>query len=255
MRSPFVLTLPLLLLCAVLSAHGQAGPPPARLSADEVVDRLILRNLERAQALAGYRSTRVYRAEYHGLFGARSAEMVVEMQYARPDRKEFVIRSQTGSKVIIDRVFKKILESEKEAFNLENQKRIALDHGNYSFTLLELESTPEGGRYVLAVEPRTKSKFLYRGKIWVDAEDFAVVRIMAEPAKSPSFWVRNTKIEQRYGKVGEFWLPASNHSASAIRLGGHADLSIEYKDYELAAPAPLVSGPVTRAPAAARSGH
>ena len=254
MRS-FTLSLsPLLLLGMVLSSSGQSSPP-ARLSADQVVDRLVLRNLERAQALHGYRSTRVYRAEYHGLFGARSAEMVVEMQYARPDRKEFVIRSQTGSKVIIDRVFKKILESEKEAFNLENQKRIALDHDNYSFTLLDLESTPEGSRYVLEVEPRTKSKFLYRGKIWVDAEDFAVVRIMAEPAKSPSFWVRNTRIEQHYGKVGEFWLPASNHSASAIRLGGHADLSIEYKDYELAAPAPLVSGPVTRAPAAARSGH
>lgn len=255
MRS-FTLSLPpLLLLCAVSFAGGESSAAVASLSADQVVDRLVLKNLERAQALNGYRSTRVYRAEYHGLFGARSAEMVVDMEYSRPDRKEFVIRSQTGSKVIIDRVFKKILESEKEAFNLENQKRIALDHDNYRFTLVDFETTPEGSRYVLAVEPKTKSKFLYRGKIWVDAEDFAVVRIMAEPAKNPSFWVRNTKIEQHYGKVGEFWLPASNRSASAIRLGGHADLSIEYKDYELGAAAPLVSGAVTRAPGAARSGH
>ena len=40
-------------------------------------------------------------------------------------------------------------------------------------------------QYVLNVIPRTDEKFLYRGKIWVDAKDFAVTRIEAEPAKEP----------------------------------------------------------------------
>jgi hypothetical protein len=87
--------------------------------------------------------------------------------------------------------------------------------------------------YVLSVEPRTKDKFLYRGRIWVDAEDFAVVRIKAEPAKNPSFWTRNTEIEHVYVKVSDFWLPAHNHSVSKIRLGGRADFTIEYKDYQV----------------------
>ncbi len=40
------------------------------------------------------------------------------------------------------------------------------------------------------VEPQTNNKLLFRGRIWVDAEDFAVVRIEAVPAKNPSFWTK-----------------------------------------------------------------
>ena len=77
------------------------------------------------------------------------------------------------------------------------------------------------------------------GRIWVDAADFAVVRLEGEPAKNPSFWTKDSKIEQTYSKVNDFWLPAFNRSASAIRLGGHASFSIEYKDYQITAATPL----------------
>ena len=81
--------------------------------------------------------------------------------------------------------------------------------------------------------PKMKNKFLYRGKIWVDAKDFAVVRIKAEPAVNPSFWIKRTEIEHTYEKIGQFWLPAENRTESVIRLGGVAHLSIEYKDYKI----------------------
>jgi hypothetical protein len=83
------------------------------------------------------------------------------------------------------------------------------------------------------VEPRTKDKFLYRGRIWVDARDFAVIRLEAEPAKNPSFWTKKAEVVQEYRKVSGFWLPSHNQSSSAIRLGGHAELTIEYKDYDI----------------------
>jgi len=235
----------LLLTCTALTLCGtaQLSPAPAgpRLSAEEVVRSLTRRNLERAQALPAYRSTRIYRVEYRGFPGARSAELVVEAKYEPPNRKDFAIRSETGSKLIIDRVFKKLLEGEKEAFEADNQARTALNTDNYDFTLLGYESGPQGAAYVLSVEPRTKSKFLYRGKIWVDAKDFAVTRIAAEPARNPSFWIKQTQIEQVYGKVNEFWLPAHNHSVTSVRLGGHADFTIEYKDYQMTVATPLVS--------------
>jgi hypothetical protein len=244
----------LLLTGVALSLCGTAqtapGPGPASpaatarpaLSAAQVVQNLVRMNLERAHALPGYRSTRIYHAEYHGFPGSRSAEMVVDVEYKPPSTKVFTIRSQTGSKLIIDRVFKKLLEGEKEAFEADNQRSTALNDDNYSFTLLGYESAPEGSRYVLAVEPKTKSKFLYRGKIWVDAGDFAVTRIMGEPAKNPSFWIRQTQIEQVYVKVDEFWLPERNHSMTAVRLGGRADFTIEYKNYQLTVPTSLVAG-------------
>ena len=213
--------------------------PMAALTAEQVVDNLVLRNLERARALGAYHATRVYRLEYRGFPSSRSAEMTVDVDYRSPATKEFSIRSETGSHFLIEKVFQKMLQSEKEALTEENQARVALNNDNYRFTLSGCENLATGLSYILSVEPRTNNKLLYRGRIWVDAEDFAVVRIEAAPAKNPSFWTKDTRIEQVYTKVGNFWLPLSNRSNSAIRLGGHAYFSIDYQDYKITAEAPL----------------
>jgi hypothetical protein len=213
-------------------------PDPA-LTTEQVVDKLIQRNLERARALAAYQGTRVYRLEYEGFPGSRSAEMTVAVKYRFPAAKEFIIQSETGSRVLIEKVFHKLLQSEKDALTAENQAHVALNNDNYRFTLAGYESMPTGPCYVLSVEPLTKNKLLYRGRVWVDTEDFAVVRIEAAPAKNPSFWTKETRIVQVYAKVGDFWLPVSNRSSSAIRLGGQADFTINYQDYQITAATPL----------------
>lgn len=205
----------------------------APLTAEQVVHNLDQMNLHRTQALRAYQATRTYRLEYHGFPGTRSAEMVVKVKYLSPGTKEFIVQSATGSKLIIDKVFKKLLEAEKEALDAETQRRSALTDDNYRFTMIAYENGSSGATYVLKVEPRTKDKFLYRGRIWVDAEDFAVVRVEVEPAKNPSFWSKKAEIVQVYMKVGDFWLPAYNHSVTAVRLGGHAEMTINYKDYEI----------------------
>lgn len=205
----------------------------APLTAEQVISNLVQMNLHRVQALHTYTGIRTYRVDYGGFPGTRSAEMVVGVKYLSPGTKEFVVQSAAGSELILDKVFKKLLEAEVEAQDAEIQRRSALTEDNYSFTLAGYESSLSGTRYVLKVEPRTKDKFLYRGRIWVDAEDFAVVRIEAEPAKNPSFWTKQAEIVQVYMKVSDFWLPAHNHSVTAIRLGGHAELTIDYKDYEI----------------------
>jgi len=212
-------------------AHAPASP--VRLHAEEIVTRLVERNMERARALGAYQGTRVYRLDYHGFPGSRSAEMIVDVTFRPPGTKDFSIRSEKGCQLIIERVFKRMLQSEQEAVTKENQSHIALNQENYSFTLTGYESTPAGAAYVLYVEPRTNNKLLYRGQIWVDAEDFAVTRIEASPAKNPSFWTKETKIVQVYKKVGDFWLPESNRSTSAIRLGGQASFTIDYQDYHI----------------------
>jgi hypothetical protein len=209
-----------------------ASPVPL-LTTDEIVTKMVERNLERARALGAYQGTRVYHLEYRGFPGSRNADMIVEVKYRSPGTKDFSVRSEHGSKLIIDRIFKRMLQTEKEALSEENQSRVALNQNNYRFALAAFENMPTGPSYVLSVEPRTDDKLLYRGRIWVDAEDFAVVRIEAAPAKNPSFWTKETKIEQVYGKVGNFWLPVFNRSSSEIRLGGHASFTIDYQDYQI----------------------
>ena len=240
LSSRTVLLILLFLFCIGIRRPAGAQQPSmpvsianAPLSMEQVVANLVRMNLERSQALHAYHGTRIYRVNYNGFPGTRSAEMVVDVKYQSPGTKEFTIQSATGSRMIIDKVFKKLLEAEKEALAAETQRHTALNGDNYDFTLVGFESTPFGSMYVLIVEPKTKDKFLYRGRIWVDAEDFAVVRLEAEPAKNPSFWTKRNEVEQVYMKVNDFWLPSRNHSVTTIRLGGLAELTIQYNNYQI----------------------
>jgi hypothetical protein len=243
-----LLCLPLfgfLVLDAAAQRPSQSAEEPAAsvksspLAVDDVVRNLQQRNAERAAALEEFAGTRVYRMQYRGVPSDHDAEMVVSMTFHAPAAKQFSVVSQTGSKFIVEHVFMKLLEGEQEAASDENRRRSALSTDNYDFELAGYESSPDGGRYILDLLPKTKNKFLYRGKIWVDDKDFAVVRIEGEPGKNPSFWIKKTEIAHRYVKVNDFWLPAENHTESAIRLGGRAILSIEYRDYKITRANPL----------------
>jgi hypothetical protein len=205
----------------------------APLSTDQVVDNLIRKNQERAQVLLHSEATRVYHLVYRGFLGEREAEMTVEATYDSPSSKEFKVVSQSGSKLILDRVFKRLLESEKEAAQPAVSARTQLNRDNYNFELLGYEPSQTGGQYVLKVSPKSRSKYVYQGKVWVDGTDFAVTRIEAQPAENPSFWTKKSEIHHEYKKVQAFWLPARNESVSYIRLGGRATLTIDYKDYRV----------------------
>jgi len=221
------------------SGAGTYSTVSPSLSAAQVAEKLQERNAERTAALGQFSSTRIYHMQYRGFPGDREAQMVVEVAYRAPNSKQFHVVSQSGSKFVIDRVFHKLLEGEQEAANEENRAHTALTTQNYDFTLSGYEITPDGAQYVLNLLPKTKNKYLYRGKIWVDAKDFAVARIEGEPARNPSLWIKNTQVRHRYVKVNDFWLPAENHTESVVRLGGRAILSIEYKDYKITRVAPL----------------
>jgi len=199
----------------------------------QVVANLIARNAERAKALESYTGRRTYRLDYHGFPENLQSQMIVKVVYQAPSTKKFTIISESGSKLLINRVLRKLLESEEEALNAKNRQEGALNERNYDFSLMRFERTPGTSSYILAVRPKINNKFLYRGTIWVDATDFAVRRIEAEPAKNPSFWTKKSLIVQTYIKAGPFWMPSNNHTTTTVRFGGKAVLNIDYDDYEL----------------------
>jgi membrane peptidoglycan carboxypeptidase len=209
--------------------------PSASLSADQVVDSLVRNNQERAQALLHSEGTRIYHLAYRGFPSDRDAEMTVKAIYDSPSSKEFKVVSSSGSKLILNRVFKKLMESETEAAQPAVAAQTQLNRDNYNFELVGYETSSTGGQYVLHVTPKSHSKYVYVGKVWVDAVDFAVTHIEVEPTQNPSFWTKKSEIRHEYKKVGAFWLPVRNESVSYIRLGGRATLTIEYTDYHLTA--------------------
>ncbi len=226
------------LISSLRVVAGDSGAPSAAsaggpLTTEQVVDNMVRRNQERAQALLHSQATRVYRLVYHGLASNLVAEMTVQATYERPSYKKFRVVSQSGSKLIANHVFKRLLESEKEAAQPAISAKTQLNRDNYNFVLTRYEPSRTGGRYVLRVDPKTRGKYVYRGQVWVDGTDFAVTRIEAEPAENPSFWTKKSEIHHEYEKVLGFWLPVKNESVSDIRLGGRATLTIEYKDYSV----------------------
>lgn len=205
----------------------------AGMSADEIVKRMTCANAQRASALRSYEGRRSYWLSYRGFPSSRDAELEVVAHYSAPEGKSFDVIGESGSKMMQNKVFSKLLESEREAASAENQPQTALTPANYRFTLLGTRPSPYGGCYRLGVEPRRDDKFLYRGEVCVNAADYAVETIDAEPAKNPSMWIKKTRIEQHYQKIGQFWLPAWNQTVTNVRLGGTATLNILYSGYDL----------------------
>jgi hypothetical protein len=224
-----ILTAVLLFCCP---ATGQRVTPSAPLTADEVMVRVVSMNELRAKALAGYSSVRIYHLESHGVI-AKKADMVVRAKYSSPNKKDFAIVSEGGSDTVRHKVFRRLLEAEQEAMQDENQQRSAITPENYTFSLLNYEKTDKNETYVLQAQPRSKNKFLFRGRIWVDAKDYAITRVDGEPAVNPSWWTKKTDFTRTYKKVEDFWLPQSNESVTIVRVVGTAVLTIKYEDYEV----------------------
>lgn len=236
LRNPPCFQRGLLIVCSFvigfggLPTSGQTDrtPTPAITTAD-IVHQLVDHNQYRASRLRFYTSQRHYHLEYKGFPHSADAAMDVEALYNAPS-KSFQVLSESGSPKLINHVLKKLLKGEQDAAG--EQSKNALTPDNYNFALLETVSENGRNLFVLRADPKTPSKFLFRGKVWVDGEDYAVVRVEAEPSESLSFWIRNTEIRHLYTKIGEFWLPKQNTTVTKVRLGGTATLTIDFQKYE-----------------------
>lgn len=219
-----------LLVC--LPAVAQPDNPSAPLTANEVMERVVTMNELRAKALETYSSLRSYHLECHCL-SHKKADMVVRTDYHAPNTKEFTIVSESGSGTVRNRVFKKLLEAEQESMREENQRRSAITPENYTFQLVGYQETDANEFYVLEAKPLTRNKFLFRGRIWVNAKDFAITRVEGEPAVNPSWWTLKTDFKRSYQKIGDFWMPESNESETKVRMFGTAVLTINYGEYQI----------------------
>jgi hypothetical protein len=206
-------------------------PAPASLSATRILEQMQLHNQSQTEELRHYQAVRHYQVEYRGFAASIQAKMDVAVTFDISSGKSFRIVSQTGSKFLCEKVLKKAVDSEEEASH--DKGATALTPANYRFQLAGTESLDGRPSYVFDVEPLTLSKFLYRGRIWVDATDFAVAKIKAEPAKNPSFWISRPQITYTSAKNGDFWLPKYNRSETKVRIGGTAVLTIDYGSYQI----------------------
>jgi hypothetical protein len=211
--------------------QGPDAVSPPALTAAQIIDQMQRHNQARKDGLKHLLSIRQYQVEYRGFSTVIAANMEVEYNYDAVLGKRFRIVKQSGSKMLCEKVLKRALESEVEAS--QDNAATGLTPANYRFHLAGTETL--GGRpaYVMDVQPLVASKFLYKGKVWVDAAEFALLKIDAEPAKNPSFWIARTRILQTFAKAGDCWLPERNRSETKVRIGGTAVFTIDYGKYEI----------------------
>lgn len=212
-------------------AQNANSVAPAGLSSTQIVEQLQLHDRARTNELKHYKALRHYEVEYHGFSARIAAAMDVEVTYDSATGKSFRIVSQSGSSMLGAKVLKRAVESEKEAF--QNKASTAMTETNYRFHLAGVESVAGRTAYVLDLEPLTESKFLIRGKVWVDTAEFAVVKMETEPAKSPSFWISRTVIHYTSAKTDGFWFPKQVRSETRVRIGGTAVMNIDYGSYSV----------------------
>jgi outer membrane lipoprotein-sorting protein len=215
----FLLSLPL------ASAQARGALPPAA----SVVEKMLQFDAQRQSELTGYTATRRYVA----VNKTRHAEMTVHVECARDGAKQFTILSEAGSGAIRKHVFQKLISEETEASRRGTRNSTRLIPANYDFQIVGQEMLETGQAYVLAVSPRTPNKYLIDGKIWVDANDYSIVRIEGRPARNPSFWVHGVHFVHTYQRVGQYWLASSTDTRSEIRIFGDSELTIENIDYKL----------------------
>jgi len=221
-----------LLLAALFllpASAAAADESPSLPTAEEIVARMGSRDLERQVSIEGYAGMRRYVLDNQNLH--KRAEMLVQVQGDPDGTKHFDVVSEEGWKAAHKHVLRKMLESESETSHPEARPKTRINPENYDFKMGGTEVIDGRTAYVLEVSPKRKEKYLFRGRIWVDAEDYALARAEGQPAKNPSFWTKSTHFVQTYQKYGPLWFPRSTQSVTEAHIFGTTDVNIEYFDY------------------------
>jgi len=221
-----------LLLAALFllpASAAAADESPSLPTAEEIVARMGFRDLQRQVSIEGYAGMRRYVLDNQHLH--KRAEMLVQVQGDPDGTKHFEVVAEEGWKAAHKHVLQKMLESESETSHPEARAKTRINPENYDFKMAGTEVIDGRTAYVLEVSPKRKEKYLFRGRIWVDAEDYALARAEGQPAKNPSFWTKSTHFVQIYQKSGLLWFPRSTQSVTEAHIFGTTDVNIEYFDY------------------------
>jgi len=218
---PLLALLPTALVCQ--NAEQQ------KIQADEVIDRMSARDIQRDALSGGYSGNRRYLLENDRLH--KHAELVATVYCASDGSKHFDVVSESGWNSANKAVLRKMLESESEISTRTLRPKTRLTADNYDFGMLGTEIIEGRPAYIISVVPKRHDKYLMEGRIWVDASDYALVRAEGKPASNPSLWTRNVRFVQRYKKNGAFWFPSSTNSVSDAVFFGTTYVSISHSEY------------------------
>ena len=208
---------------------GPLEPLRAGVFEDQLFAELVAHNDLRKSALLDYTVLRTYQVV--DLKGKVHAEEIGQMEFHAPDQKRFMPTSETGSGIIRRMALKPLISSEIDAAAGKQHHDTAISSANYSLELLGEQQVGSYHCFVAQAVPKRKDKYLFEGKLWIDVDDYAVVRIEGHPAKKLSFWIERADFVRQYQKIDGFWLPQKDQTFVQVRLYGKKVLTIDHQNY------------------------
>ena len=159
------------------------------------------------------------------------AEQVVVMEYTAPGTETFTSSSEKGSGFVLHHVFQRLMEDEEKRIRANKDPDSLITPENYTFEIVGTERIGSSNCSVVHAVPKRKQTDLFEGKIWIDNQDFAIVKITGHLAKSPSFWIKRVDFLRNYQKIDGFWLLSREEAVSDVRIFGKETLTVDYQNY------------------------
>lgn len=186
------------------------------LTLNQVLSRMQQSESEARDHSVAYAVTREYQLAAAG-DRQPSSDVVVQVNFVPPAAKDYNIVKADGS----DRgtsIVRKVLAHEARMTAHPEQHEIS--RRNYNFALLGRETLDGHGCYVLKLYPKREAVELIAGRVWVDADNFAIRKIEGATAKSPSLWIKNLNITINFDQVNGVWVQTSTQAVAQIRFVG-----------------------------------
>jgi len=222
----------LFLVAVVPGASAQTASPASNVGA--IVVRMAQARVENRARFRPYTVTRDYKLFDKERHDPKS-QVTADVAFVPPNLVQYAIE-QTNGTGWGEKIVLRILANEAKI--TKEYAATEISPANYGFRFLREEDV-EGQRcYVLELLPKRKDKHLLRGNIWVDANTYLLRRAEGEPAKSPSWWVREVRLVLLYGDVGGMWLQTASEATANVRIVGQYMLvsrDVKYKLGELVA--------------------
>jgi hypothetical protein len=235
-----------LLDSAIMAPAASAAPAPRFPGLQAVITGLEAAQRANHAHMIPFAVTREYE-----LFSGDNKEpkggVIAEIHFQPPTTKTWEITKTTGSERA-EKVVRSILEREVK---YASDGKIAIGHEHYDFRYFGNGETDHRPCYILQLIPKHDEGNLMRGRIWVDRDTYLIHRFEGEPAKNPSWWIKDLKLSTTYGDIGGIWLPTSSKGVADVRLFGPHTMTEHTLSYR--AEHAVVEGPAADLTRLARS--
>jgi hypothetical protein len=211
----------------VADVQAVVEPVPSEISGSQLLAELAMHDQVRNAALLAYTEMRTY--QVMDMAGKVHAQESGQMEYRAPGKLTFVKTSEAGSGIVRRLALTQLIASEIEAASGKPLADSAITPANYSFELLGEQQVGPYRCFVVWAMPKRPDKYLFEGKIWIHAEDYAIVRVAGHPAKKLSFWIERVNFVRDFQNIDGFWLPQKDQTFVQVKLYGQKVLTIEHQ--------------------------